>query len=436
MLERERITAELPLHEPRPPSAPLALAGVRVADFTHFLAGPLATQTMGDMGADVIKVENPTRGDEFRHYPPMPPGMDAQGAPFMWTNRSKRSLGLDLKSPEGRQVALELIASADVLVENYSTGVMGRFGLDYETCRKINPRLIYASVSAYGQEGPYSDRVGFDPIAQAESGFISMNGYPDRQGVRTLSPVVDISTALTLCNAILGALLARHRTNEGQRIEVTLFDTALMMTGYAAMQQIYTGKEPVRHGNTSPDTCPSGVFMAKDKPFYVNCGSDKIYQRLAGQVLERPDLANDPVLSQRNGRLANRQKLFAILEELFAEQPWAFWSQRMRAASVPCGEVRTLGEALRSPEARYRKMVSRIPHPHVGWLPNIASPIRFSGTPMADPRPAPSVGEHSDEILRETMGYDDARIAALRAAGVLGEVAAPASGEHMFVKEA
>ena len=181
MFEREKIEA-LPQYRPRAKEAKLALSGIKVADFTHFVAGPLATMMLADFGADVIKIETPEKGDDFRHYPPIDPAIQAQGAPYLWTNRNKRSVAIDLKTPDGVKVALDLIASADVLMENFSTGVMARFGLDYETCARINPKLIYCSVSAYGREGPYSDRLGFDPIAQAESGFISMNGYPDRQG--------------------------------------------------------------------------------------------------------------------------------------------------------------------------------------------------------------------------------------------------------------
>ncbi len=419
MLDREQLEAELPLHQPRPAGAPNALEGIRVVDFTHFIAGPFATTIMAEMGADVIKVESPGRGDEFRHYPPVHPDMYAQGAPHMWTNRNKRSVALNMKTPEGLAVVRELIAHADVVVENFSTGVMDRFGLDYQSCKKINPKIIYCSVSAYGREGEFADRLGFDPIAQAESGFISMNGYADRQGVRTLSPVVDISTAMMACNAILGALIARGRTGEGQSIEVALFDNAVLMTGYASMQHLFSGVDPQRHGNTSPDTCPSGVFEAKDKPFYINCGNDKIFHRLAEQVLERPDLANDPVLSDRNGRISRRAELFQLLEEAFAQQPWAYWQPRMRAASVPCGEVRTVGEALRSKEAKARGLLTRIPHPVVGWMPNIAMPFRFSGTPVVDPVVAPSVGQHTQEVLAEVLHYDAARMADLKASGAL-----------------
>lgn len=427
MLQFDRFEAELPPHRPRPAGAPKALEGIRVIDFTHFIAGPFATTIMAEMGADIIKVETPGRGDEFRHYPPLHPDMPAQGAPHMWTNRNKRSVALNLKTPEGLAVVRELIAHADVVVENFSTGVMDRFGLDYENCRKINSKIIYCSVSAYGREGEFADRLGFDPIAQAESGFISMNGYGDRQGVRTLSPVIDISTAMMASNAILGALIARGRTGEGQSIEVALFDNAVMMTGYATMQHLFSGVDPQRHGNTSPDTCPSGVFQSSDKPFYINCGNDKIFHRLMARVLERPDLAGDPVLSDRNGRMARRDELFKLLEQEFAKQPWSYWQPRMRAATIPCGEVRTVGEALRSNEAKARGLLTRIPHPVVGWMPNIAMPFRFSGTPVVDPVVAPSVGQHTDEVLGEVLGYDQERLATLRESGVFS-VTARAAG--------
>jgi crotonobetainyl-CoA:carnitine CoA-transferase CaiB-like acyl-CoA transferase len=415
----ENLETDFPVHTPRRAEAPKALEGIRVVDFTHFIAGPFATMVMADMGADVIKVETPGRGDEFRHYPPVHAKLPAQGAPYLWSNRNKRSLAVNMKSPEGLAVVRELIATADVVVENFSTGVMERFGLDYESCTKINPKLIYCSVSAYGRDGEFADRLGFDPIAQAESGFISMNGYNDRQGVRTLSPVIDISTATMACNAILGALLARNRTGEGQSIELALFDNAVLMTGYAALQHVFTGAVPQRHGNTSPDTCPSGVFESKDKPFYINCGNDKIFHRLMAQVIERPDLANDPVLADRNGRMGRREEIFKMLGEIFAQHPWSHWQPRMRAASIPCGEVRNVGDAIRSPEAKARNIVTRIEHPEIGWMPNVALPIRYSGTPLADPKPAPAVGQHTEEVLRGVLGYSEQRIAALREAGAL-----------------
>jgi crotonobetainyl-CoA:carnitine CoA-transferase CaiB-like acyl-CoA transferase len=348
----------------------------------------------------------------------------AQGAPFLWSNRNKRSVALDLKTPGGLAVARELIAKADVVVENFSSGVMERLGLDYERCREGNPEVIYCAVSAYGRSGAFADRLGFDPIAQAESGFVSMNGYADRQGVRALSPVMDISTAMMACNAILGALVARERSGKGQAVEVSLFDNAVLMTGYATLQHVFTGAEPQRHGNTSPDTSPSGVFQAQDRSFYINCGNNKIFQRLMTQVVERPDLAADPAFATGRDRTQRREELFAILGDAFARQPWSHWQARMRAAGVPCGEVRTVGEAIRSAEARERELVTRIPHPTVGWVPNVTSPIRFAGTPIADPVAAPTVGQHTREVLTATLGYSDDQLALLAEAGAFG--AAPA----------
>ena len=413
--------AEFPAHEPRPAGAPTALQGVRIVDFTHFIAGPLATMMLADMGADVIKIEPPGRGDELRYYPPAVPGLQAQGAPCVWSNRNKRSDALDLKSEDGRRIARELIAQADVVIENFSTGVMQRFGLDADTCRKAHPGLIYCSISAYGREGPFADRLGFDPVVQAESGFVSMNGYADRMGVRASSAVMDISTAMMVSNAVLGALFAREKGDgEGQFVEVALFDTGLLMTGWATMQHLVTGNEPQRNGNTSPDTCPSGVFEASDRPFYINCGNDKIFQRLTAQVLERADLAEDPGLKDRNGRIARREALFAELAAEFARHPWQHWQARMRAAQIPCGEVRTVGQAMRSPEAEARRLVTHIAHPTLGRIPNIAPPIRYSRTPVADPVPAPNIGQHTGEVLREVLGYTEKDVAALGEGGAFG----------------
>ena len=419
MFDQERIDA-LPRHQATVAGAAPALAGLRVVDFTHFVAGPMATMTLADFGAEVVKIEAPKKGDDFRHYPPLDPQLEAQGAPYIWTNRNKKSLALDMKSEGGLAVAKALIAQADVLVENFSTGVMDRFGLDYATCAELNPALVYCSVSAYGREGPYADRLGFDPIAQAESGFISMNGYSDREGVRTGAAVMDVATAMAATNAILLALMARAKDGLGQYVEVALFDTAIVMTGFGAMQHLTTGYQPSRNGNVSPDTCPSGVFMSSDKPFYINCGNDKIFQRLFEQVLERPDLAHDAELSQRNHRLRRREEIFSIMNEAFALQPWDYWVPRLRAANVPHGQVRTLGEALASDEARSRGIVTRIPHPVKGWIPNIAPPVRLARTPAIEPKAAPAVGADTQEVLRDLLRYDTDQIATLRALGAFG----------------
>jgi crotonobetainyl-CoA:carnitine CoA-transferase CaiB-like acyl-CoA transferase len=428
----DNIEADFPEHTPRPSHAPKALEGIRVVDFSHFIAGPFATMILADMGAEVIKIEAPGRGDDLRRYPPVHADLK-YGAPFLWTNRNKRSVALDLKTPAGVEIARELIATADVVVENFSTGVMERFGLDYESCRKIRPEIVYCSVSAYGRDGTFADRLGFDPIAQVESGFVSMNGYADREGVRALSPVMDISTAMMACNAILGALVARERGGSGQAVEVSLFDNAVLMTGYATMQHLFSGANPQRHGNTSPDTCPSGVFQASDCAFYINCGNDKIFQRLMSQVIGRSDLASAAIYATGAERIRRREELFAILGDVFAQQPWSHWQSRMRAAGVPCGQVRTVGEAIRSPEARERGIVTRIPHDTMGWVPNVNLPIRYSRTPIADPVAAPAVGQHTEAVLRELLGYADEQLARLAEAGTFGADVARSSPQDVKV---
>ncbi|MBS0407345.1 MAG: CoA transferase [Proteobacteria bacterium] len=422
---------EFPEHVPRPADAPLPLAGLRVVDFSHFLAGPFATMILADLGAEVLKIEAPGRGDDLRRYPPMHPQLD-QGAPFAWSNRNKKSVALDLKSTEGLALTRELIAKSDVLVENFSAGVLDRLGLGHPACEALNPRLVYCAVAAYSRDGAFSDRTGFDPIAQAESGFISMNGYPDREGVRALSPVMDISTAMMVSNAVMGALLARERTGRGQRVEVSLFDTAVLMTGYASMQSLFTGKDPERSGNTSPDTCPSGAFRAKDRAFYINSGNDNIFQRLMVQVLGRPDLAAHADYATAPLRTMNRERLFNILDEAFGQEEWSHWQAKMRAAGVPCGLVRTVGEAIRSPEARDHRLVTRIPHPVLGWVPNLRLPIRYEATPVADPVAAPAVGQHTREVLHEVLGLSEAKLDILAVQGAFGTAAAATAAKRSF----
>jgi crotonobetainyl-CoA:carnitine CoA-transferase CaiB-like acyl-CoA transferase len=411
---------EFPAYAPRPPDAPTALDGVRVIEFAHFIAGPFAGTILANFGADVIKVEAPGRGDEFRYYPPAAPEMSDQGAPYIWANRNKRSVTLDLKSEAGLAVARDLVRSADVIIENFSGDVMKRFGLDYASCKAIKPDIVYCSVSAYGKDGPFAKRLGFDTVAQAESGFFSLNGYPDRPGVRAGSPVVDITTALMAANGIMAALHHKARTGHGQQLQIALYESATLLTGYAPMQHLLCGFEPQRNGNDSPDTSPTAAFMSADRPFYINCGNTKIYQRLCLEVLERPDLASDPTLAERDGRMQRRQELFDILQDIFKTQPWSYWQPRLVKAAIPSAEIRTLPDALRSPQARSLELVSRIPHPVLGWLPHVRLPLRMSETPAVDPRPAPSVGQDTDGVLAGTLGYDAERIAQLRQRGALG----------------
>src|SRR6266480_6700684 len=411
---------QLPERAPRAKGEPTALDGLLVIDFTRVVAGPACTQTLADFGAEVIKIENPDGGDDTRAYEHAELG--GESAAYLSLNRGKRGIVLDFTKPEAREVALELIARADVVVENFSSGVMQKYGLDYASVAPLNPRLVYCSISAYGREGPFASRPGFDPITQAESGFMSLNGFPDGPPVRTGFPVVDMATGMTACNAILLALLARDRLGRGQHVEVALFDIALAMTGFYGMTYLMTGVNQSRFGN-SPNGSPTvGVYEAADGPFYMACANDRLVRRLMTEVLGRPDLVSDPEFASRKARSANKEKLRSLLGQIFSGELRDNCIAKMKAANVPVGYLRTIEEAFNAPEVRERHRLSQIPHPTAGTVPNIETPLRLGLTPAADPVAAPLLGEHTQAVLRKTLGYDDGRIAALAEAGAFGNI--------------
>ena len=408
---------QLPDRAPRANGAPTALDGLLVVDFTRVVAGPACTQTLADFGAEVIKIENPDGGDDTRSYEHA--DLAGESAAFISLNRNKRGIALDLTKPEARDIAQELIARADVVVENFSAGVMKKHGLDYASVAPSNPRLVYCSISAYGRQGPFASRPGFDPITQAESGFMSLNGFPDGPPVRTGPPAIDMVTGMSACNAILLALLARDRLGRGQLVEVALFDIAVAMTQFYGMAYLMSGVNPSRQGN-SPNGSPSvGVYAGSDAPFYIACANDRLYRRLVIEVLGRPDLASGE-FADRRSRSVNKAKLRAILTGIFAQDLRENWMTKMKAANVPVGYLRTVEEAFNSPEVRERHRLSQIPHPAAGFVPNIESPLHLGLTPVVDPIAAPLLGEHTKAVLRRTLGYDDGRIAALAEAGVFG----------------
>ncbi len=407
----------LQAHIARPAGAPLPLAGPLVIDFTRVVAGPVCTQMLADLGARVVKIENPAGGDDLRHMRLAVLG--GESAPFLAYNRGKRSVALDLAHPEGRSVALELARKADVVVENFTTGVMERLGLGYQTIAEANPRLVFCSISAYGRSGTYASRAGYDPVVQAESGLMSLTGFEDGPPLRMGPPMIDISTGMMACNAVLAALLAREHTGVGQRVEVSLFDNAASITGMFGMSYLMSGVTPTRFGQAPPGASPVGLFNASDAPFYLTCVNDRLFRRLA-EALERPELADDPRFVTNPARAAHRDALYAVLDAIFATRPRDAWMQLLQAANVPAGPVRTIDEAFASPEMRARNVASEIPHPTAGTVPNIAPPFRFSLTPPADPVAAPLLGQHTSEVLDELLGYDEPRLAALAAAGVFG----------------
>ncbi|WP_316204911.1 MULTISPECIES: CoA transferase [unclassified Bradyrhizobium] len=410
----------LPERSPRRKDAPTALDGMLVIDFTRVVAGPACTQMLGDFGADVIKIEHPEEGDDTRAYEHAE--VAGESAAFLSLNRNKRAMTLDLAVPKARDIARDLIERADVVVESFSTGIMDKFGLDYATVSANNPGLVYCSISAYGRSGQFASRPGFDPITQAESGFMSLNGFADGPPVRTGPPVIDLATGMSACNAILLALLARERLGRGQHVDVALFDVAMNMTSFYGMAYLLSGFNPGRFGN-SPNGSPTvGVYEASDGPLYIACANDRLYRRLVTEVLDRPDLLDDPQFATRKSRSLNKEKLRAIFAEIFAIDHLETWMTKLKQAHIPAGYLRTIAEAFEAPEVRGRGRVCQIPHHTAGRVPNIEPAISMSLTPPVEPMAAPTLGQHTTEVLKTILGYDDCCIAALQRAGAFGRV--------------
>jgi crotonobetainyl-CoA:carnitine CoA-transferase CaiB-like acyl-CoA transferase len=397
---------------PRPP-----LDGVRVVDFSRVLAGPFCTMQLADLGAEVVKIEEPGHGDETRAI--APPEAGGESHYYLAYNRTKKGIAVDVRTPEGRDIAKAIALRSDVLVENFRTGVMKRFGLDYETLAPEHPALVYCSISAYGRTGPFAERAGFDPILQAESGMMSMTGEPGGDPLRHPLAIIDTVTALYATSAILAALLARRDTGRGQLVELSLLDCGVAATGNAASYYLTSGTNPVQMGNTHPTAVPVSLFKSQTGPFYIACASDRLFRRLCRDVLERPDVGDDPRFSSNAARVANRDALFSLLRETFLCETREHWLARFHAAGLPAGAVRTMSEALESEEVRARDLVQEIPHPTAGSLRALRSPLRLAETPLVPPAAPPLLGQHTDEVLRELLGLDDRAIHDLRARKVI-----------------
>jgi formyl-CoA transferase len=404
-----------------------ALGHLRVLDLTRVLAGPWCTQLLADLGADVIKIERPGSGDDTRAWGP-PYLRDAQGAEtteaayYLSANRGKRSVTVDISTPEGQQVLQRLAAQADIVVENYKVGQLARYGLDYASLSALNPRLIYCSITGFGQDGPYRDRAGYDFIIQAMGGFMSITGErddlpgggPQKAGVA----VSDLMTGMYATVAILAAVAQRERTGRGQAIDMALFDTMIAMLANMNMNYLVTGQAPGRAGNAHQNIVPYQVFAAADGHVVVAVGNDGQYARFC-EIAGRPDLAADPRFVKNADRVRNRAVLVPILEQIVRAQPAAFWTARLEAAGVPCGPINSIAQALADPQAVARGIRIELPHPSAGTVPLVGSPIRMSACSAAYERPPPLLGEHTDDVLRELAGLDAAAIAALRARGVV-----------------
>jgi crotonobetainyl-CoA:carnitine CoA-transferase CaiB-like acyl-CoA transferase len=400
----------------RPPVLPLS--GIKVLDLSRVLAGPWCAQTLADLGADVWKVEERLRGDDTRAW--MPPEIDGESTYFIATNRSKRSLAVDLKHPQGQRLVRDMAMKADVLVENYKKGTLERFGLGYEQLAPLNPRLIYCSISGYGRAGPRADEPGYDFAIQAESGLMAITGEPDGQPMKHGMAITDLVTGMNAAQAVLAALLARAKTGKGQLIDMALLDCAVALLANMASGHIVAGDEPKRFGNAHPTVVPYQVFETANGDFVLAVGNDSQFRALCDKVIGRPELGTDPCFATARSRVINRETLIPELQREFRKRPTADWIAALHAVKVPCGQVRNLTQLFSSPEIAARGVIATVPDKRYGSINLMRSPLALRGTPPREPVSPPRLGEHTDELLGEVLGLDAKAIAALRAAGAVG----------------
>jgi formyl-CoA transferase len=399
---------------PNAPESPLPLAGVRVLDVSQVMAGPFCSMLLGDMGADVIKIEPPDGGDQTRRAMGFKlKGNDSLG--FFNLNRNKRSLTLNLKSKAAREVFHRLVETSDILVENYRPGVTKRLGIDYPTLAKINPRLIYASISGFGQTGPWSQRPGFDLIAQAMAGVMSITGQPDGPPTKSGVPVSDIGCALFALYGILAAFIGREKTGHGQYVDASLFEAAIAFSIWDISEYWGTGRVPTPLGTANRFSAPYQAVRAKDAFFVMGANSNRLWQTLC-EVLERGDLAADARFKTIADRLLHRAVLIEELEKSFATRSAADWIDILLAAGIPAGPILNYAQALASDHAVAREAVIQIDHPIEGKVKSIGFPVKLSETKQRVRLPPPLLGQHNEEILAE-LGIDEAIREQLRAEG-------------------
>ncbi|CAE6430696.1 unnamed protein product [Rhizoctonia solani] len=405
----------------QPEGIPPPLKGIRVVDLTRVLAGPTATMLLADLGADVIKIEEVKQGDDTRSWsPPSAPLLDTQpqdaahlppeSAYFLAANRNKRSITVNFKDPKGRL----FLPSADILVENFITGKLASMGLGWEDCKKINERLIYASITGYGQTGPYRQAAGYDVIIEGEAGLMHITGEPDGPPCKVGVAVTDISTGLYAHGAIMAGLLSRQQTGKGVWIDCNLFETQIAGLANIASNYLIGNKEASRHGTSHPSIVPYQVFPCKDGFIMIGAGNEKQFALLADKVLEKPELATDAKFSSNGQRVKNRAELVQIITDILTQENRDHWLQKFQGLGVPHGPINNIEQTFNHPQAKARGVTVEVEHPRAGRIKMVAPAVHYNGKRMPINRPPPYLSQHTDEVLSKDLGYSSQRIAELR----------------------
>lgn len=393
----------------------LPLEGVKVVDLTSVMAGPYCAMVLGDLGADVIKIETFPGGDTSRGFDPK---VNGESYCFAVLNRNKRSIGLDLKSPQGKEIFMKLAAQADIVMENFRPGVVKRLGMDYESVSRINPAVVYASMSGFGQTGPYSHRGGFDIIAQGMSGIMMMTGSPGGRPAKVGIAMNDIASGVSALYGILGAYISRLRFGKGQYVETSLLEAGLAWTQWEFGAWAGAGEVPTANGTRHRRSAPYQAYRTQDGYATVGASNEKLWRNFCLQVVNKPEWMSDPRYANGASRLAHADDLEREIEAVFVHAPTAHWVEKLEAAEVPGGPVYTYEQALNDPHVRARQMVVEMDHPKIGRMLTLGLPVKASGELVQIRKPAPLLGQHSAEVARE-LGYDEATVESLFKAGVI-----------------
>jgi crotonobetainyl-CoA:carnitine CoA-transferase CaiB-like acyl-CoA transferase len=398
------------------------LTGIHVLDLSRVLAGPWCTQCLADFGATVWKVEHPARGDDTRAWGPpwhtAQPDGPRESAYYLSANRGKQSLAIDFATPEGQELVRALASRADIVVENFKVGGLAAYGLDWPRLRALNPRLIYCSISAFGQDGPAAASPGYDAMIQAAAGLMSITGKPDGAPQKVGVAVTDLMTGMYAVAAILAALHERERSGLGQHIDLALFDTQLVALANQALNYLVSGRSPGRLGTAHPSIVPYQAFATADGHIMLAVGNDRQFADLCA-ALGEPRLARDELYATNAQRVANRESLVARIGELLSEQPSRAWLDRFSAKNIPCGPINSIGAAFAEPQAVHRKLQFELPHPRGGSVPQVRNPAVFSRTPVTSSQPPPALGEHTSDVLAAELQLSASELEQLRARAVI-----------------